>query len=121
MSRKPAGAHLYVHIEPMRLRPSPTTTKANKQIAEIHSMITALTQGAQAMAADLTELQTQVEQNTSVTQSAVALLDGLKAQLDAAGTDPAALSALSAALGSNSQSLADALTRNTPAEDQTGA
>jgi hypothetical protein len=48
-------------------------------------------------------------------QSAIALLDGLKAQLDAAGTDPVALRELSQALSNNSDKLSQALTRNTPA------
>lgn len=67
------------------------------------------------MASDLTELTAAVAKDTEVDSSAITLLNGLKTALDAAGTDPAALKALSNQLGSNSQALADAITANTPA------
>jgi hypothetical protein len=66
--------------------------------------------------ADLTTLQAEVANNTSVEQSAIALLQGLKAQLDAAGTDPVALKALSDQLASNDTALAAAVAANTPAQ-----
>lgn len=65
--------------------------------------------------ADLTELTAQVQKDTEVDQSAITLLQGLKKALDDAGTDPAKLKALSDQLASNTQSLADAITANTPA------
>jgi len=52
---------------------------------------------------------------TTVEDSAITLLQGLKAQLDAAGTDPAALQALSASIESETAKLAAAVTANTPA------
>lgn len=66
----------------------------------------------------LTDLQTRVEQNNTVIGSAVVLLQGLKAKLDEAiaSNDPAQLKALSDALGQSDQSLAEAITTNTPAE-----
>ncbi len=67
------------------------------------------------MAGELDALKAQVSQNTTVIGSAIALIQGLKAKLDAAGTDPAALAALSAELGAQDQALADAITANTPA------
>ncbi len=63
--------------------------------------------------ADLTQLQTEVANNTTVEESAVALIQGLKAQLDAAGTDPVALKALSDQLASNDTALAAAVAANT--------
>jgi hypothetical protein len=107
---EPIPIHLHIHLEP---------TPPDPLIAEIHSMVTALTQGAQEMASDLSELTAQVEANSTVDQSAITLLNGLKAQLDAAGTDPAALQALSAQLASSSQALADAVSANTPADTST--
>lgn len=65
--------------------------------------------------ADLTELTAQVEKNTTVVESAIALITGLKAELDAAGTDPVALKALSDKLGSETDALAAAVAANTPA------
>lgn len=62
----------------------------------------------------LDDLKAQVERNAAVDQSAISLLKGLKAQLDAAGTDPVALKALSDELGANTDSLAAAVVANTP-------
>lgn len=67
------------------------------------------------MTTDLTELTAAVQKDTDVDTSAITLLTGLKAALDAAGTDPVALKALSDQLGTNSQALADAIVANTPA------
>lgn len=67
------------------------------------------------MATDLTALTAAVARVTDVEQSAITLLQGLKAQLDAAGTDPVALKALSDKLGTDSDSLAAAVLANTPA------
>jgi hypothetical protein len=74
-------------------------------------------QGARTMTA-LTDLQAQVAANTTVTDSAVTLIQGLKASLDAAiaSGDPAALTALSAQLGTETQKLADAVSANTPVD-----
>lgn len=65
----------------------------------------------------LTNLQAQVHSNTTVLQSAITLIQGLKAALDAAiaSGDPAALQALSDELGTSDQALSDAITANTPA------
>lgn len=70
--------------------------------------------------AQMDDLRAIVERDSEVTTSAVALLQGLKAQLDdaiAAG-DPAAFKELSARLGSNTQALADAVAANTPADTE---
>lgn len=65
----------------------------------------------------LDDLKGQVARNTTVTQSAVTLLQGLKQKLDdaIASGDPAQLQALSDQLGKDDQALADAITANTPA------
>lgn len=67
------------------------------------------------MAGELDTLTTDVANGATVEQSAIVLLQGLKAALDAAGTDPAKLAALSASLESSNQALADAIVANTPA------
>lgn len=69
------------------------------------------------MANELDNLKAAVAKDTEVDSSAITLLNGLKAQLDAAiaSNDPAQLQALSDQLGTNAQALADAVTANTPA------
>lgn len=51
----------------------------------------------------------------TVEDSVITLLTGIKAQLDAAGQDPAKLQALSDALDAQKAKLAAAITANTPA------
>lgn len=69
------------------------------------------------MAGELDALKAAVAHNTDVEESAIALLQGLKAKLDAAiaAGDPAALQALSDTLGAETDKLAAAVTANTPA------
>ena len=67
------------------------------------------------MSGTLDGLTTQVASTDTVMASAVTLLQGLSAQLAAAGTDPAKLAALQSDLQSHTQSLADAVAANTPA------
>lgn len=71
----------------------------------------------QKIMADLTTLETEVQENSSVIGSAITLLNGLKAQLDAAGTDAEKLKALSDQLDSQSNALASAVAANTPAAE----
>jgi predicted nucleic acid-binding Zn-ribbon protein len=73
-----------------------------------------LAQGVKLMSA-MTDLQASVAAENTVIASAITLLKGLKAALDAAGTDPAALAALKADIDAQTQGLADAITANTPA------
>ena len=63
----------------------------------------------------LAQLQADVAAETTVNQGAITLLNGLNAQLQAAGTDPTALAALSASIESNTAALSAAITANTPA------
>ena len=64
-----------------------------------------------------------VNDETTVEQSVITLLDHInasladvKAQLAAAGADPAKLDAVISQINTNKAALADAVTRNTPAE-----
>ena len=66
------------------------------------------------MSAELDALTVQVKANTDVEASAVALLQGLSAQIAAAKTDPVALQALADSLKASAQGLADAIVANTP-------
>jgi hypothetical protein len=65
----------------------------------------------------LSDLQAAVAAENTVIASAITLLNGLKAQLDAAiaSGDPAALTALSADIAGQTAALAAAVTANTPA------
>ena len=88
-----------------------------QQLDRIERKIDNIIQQEAEQVADLTQIQNDVAANGDVVQSAVTLLQGLKAQLDEAiaSNDPAALAELSAALEQQTQSLADAVTANTPA------
>lgn len=66
------------------------------------------------MSQELDDLTTKVANNNTLVGSAITLIQGLKTALDNAGTDPAKLKALSDALGTKDQELADAITANTP-------
>lgn len=66
------------------------------------------------MAGELDALATQVQKNTDVEASAVTVLNQLKALLDAAGTDPVKLKALSDQLGGSADALAAAIANDTP-------
>lgn len=64
--------------------------------------------------ADLAQLTADVAAETAADQSAITLLQGLKVALDAAGTDPVALAALSQSIEANTSALSAAVTANTP-------
>lgn len=71
--------------------------------------------------ADLTKLEADVATETTVTQSAVTLINGLAAQVTAAGTDPVKLKAVTDQMEANAAALAAAVTANTPAPPAAGA
>lgn len=81
---------------------------------EIIKLLINQNQKLDKMATDLTAITAGVAANTDVIESAITLLGNIKAQLDAAGTDPVALKALSDTLASEDQKLADAIVANTP-------
>lgn len=68
------------------------------------------------MNTSLQNLQTEVAQDTDVTNAGLKLIDGLVQQVKDAGTDPAALDALTAQLSQNRSALAAAIAQNTPAQ-----
>jgi chromosome segregation ATPase len=60
------------------------------------------------------DLTAQVEENNNVIESAITLIQNIKAKLDEAGTDPAKLQALKDALSTQDAKLAAAVASNTP-------
>ncbi len=96
--------HVYVH-----------SSQESALLTEISNKLSKLLKKQETMSQELDDLTARVAANGDVQQSAITLLQGLKAALDAAGTDPAALKALSESLGAQDQALADAIVANTPA------
>lgn len=70
---------------------------------------------AKDMSAQLDRIKAQVEKSTTVTQSAVALINGLAEQIRQLKDDPALLEQLASDLDAQSSSLAKAVQDNTPA------
>lgn len=66
------------------------------------------------VSAELDALKAQVTETTTIEQSAITLLQGLAAQIEALKNDPAALAALANDLHSSSDALAAAVQANTP-------
>ena len=89
--------------------------KLQSSINQILNIVQGLKNQGVTIMADLTALTAQVTQNTSVEESAVTLINGLAAQITAAGTDPVALAALAAQLNTSATDLAKAIAANTPA------
>ena len=89
----------------------------NAQLDRIEALVRSIAQSEATMAGELAGLQAQVAANTDVIESAITLIQGIKAALDAAiaSGDPAALAALSATLSSEDEKLAAAVAANTPA------
>ena len=84
-------------------------------VSRIESVLAVLTMKQEQIMADLTALTAEVERNTTVDESAIALLTGLAAQIEALKTDPAALQALADTMRGSSDALAAAVLANTPA------
>lgn len=70
---------------------------------------------------DLTDIKAAIEENTSVDQSAIALLEELADRLDFAQDDPAAIADLAASIRTSSADLAAAVAANTPSGPEAGA
>ena len=71
--------------------------------------------------ATLEDLTAAVAQQSTVIESVTTLLDGLAAQLAAAGVDPAKLDELKAGIEANTERLAAAVARHTDADDEVHA
>lgn len=89
----------------------------NIDLAPVLTKLDELQTEVEKMAGELQQLQADVAAEDTVIDSAITLLTGIKAALDAAiaSGNPAALTALSADIQAKTQSLATAVTTNTPA------
>ena len=85
------------------------------KLDQILDAVKTLIEQEKIIMADLTALTSQVQQNTEVEASAIVLLNGLSAQIAQLKNDPVALQALADQLKTSSDSLASAITANTPA------
>jgi len=70
------------------------------------------------MSNELINLEAEVAETNEVMASAIMLIEGIAAKLEAAGTDPVKLAALTISLNSSSEALAAAVAVNTIAEDE---
>lgn len=87
----------------------------DEKLELILSQLRKLNQKGGIMSAELDALKTAVENDATVEASAITLINGLAAQIKAAGTDPAALKAITDHLDTNASALAAAVAANTPA------
>ena len=82
---------------------------------ELAAMSLAILERMKSMSAELDALTVQVKANSDLLDSATTLINGIAARITAAGTDPAALKALTDELKAKDDTLAAAVTANTPA------
>jgi hypothetical protein len=89
--------------------------ETNQKLDAILQKLEVIQGKEEAMSAELDALTIQVKANTDVEASAVLLIQGIATQLAAIKDDPAKIAALSVSLKSSADSLAAAITANTPA------
>ena len=80
----------------------------------IHRKLNRILLNQEKIMSALDDLTAQVAANKTVIDSALALINGIAARITAAGTDPAALAALTTSLKSEDDELAAAVAANTP-------
>jgi hypothetical protein len=90
-------------------------TVASPEEVTLVSLVKQLIKRIDNMSVELEQLSAEVAANTAVDQSAIALLNGLSAQIMALKDDPVKLAALAAELNASSAALAAAVAANTPA------
>lgn len=86
---------------------------SDQKLDEILVQVNRIRERVNHMATELERLQAEVAENHDVMQSAILLIRNIKAALDRAGTDEAALKALADSLDSGSNELAAAVAANT--------
>lgn len=101
-------------LENLVSRESSTAAAIQQLRTTLDAFITDTKQQEELIMADTTDLEAKVAANTTVIESAITLLGGLKAALDAAGTDPVKLAALAATLADEDGKLSAAVAANTP-------
>jgi len=99
-----------------KIWPFPSTKNLELKIDKVLQIQEQILEIVRKEMASLDALSTQVQANTDVEASAVTLIQGIAAQLAAAGTDPAKLQALQDQLKNSADSLAAAVVANTPAQ-----
>lgn len=92
-------------------QPNPALAPLERELQSIHASIHRLETRLMSALDDLTA---QVAANKTVIDSAIALINGIAARITAAGTDPAALAALTSSLKDEDSQLAAAVASNTP-------
>lgn len=97
--------------------PPPYGAQLNRIEAKVATLAQAVTEMRSTVMDEMKTLQDEVERNTSVDQSAVTLLTGLAAKIEAMKTDPVALQSFADSLRNSSDALAAAVVANTPAAD----
>jgi len=96
--------HLYHHDRQVEVLLSEILGKLNLILNQMETIMTAVD-----------DLTTQVTANSSVIDSALVLINGIAARIEAAGVDPAKLQALVTELKTKDDALAVAVADNTPA------
>lgn len=89
--------------------------KDSKKLDIIIELLQTIIKKENTMSLELDRLTTEVAEVNTVQQSAIDLLKGLSAQIEALKLDPVALQALSDSLDASSNALAQAVVANTPA------
>lgn len=103
----PLAFHIHRHPDPWRNAPA--------WAIELREMLRAISTTEAKLMATLDDVQAAVTAEDTVIGSAETLLQGLSAQLAAAGTDPAKLAALQSDITAKTSELAAAVAANTPA------
>jgi len=106
--------HIHVHIDGDS-RIEEVLTELKSQSKNLEAFFNHLTKQEKLLMTDLTALTDAVTQDTDVVNSAITLITGLAAEIQAAGTDPVALQSIVDQLNTNNTQLAAAVTANTPA------
>lgn len=88
--------------------------RVRRKLCRVQTQLDLIIQRSQHMSEAMDRLTAEVAQNTTVIQSALVLIRGFKAQLEAAMADQAKLSALADSLDASEQELAAAVAENTP-------
>jgi hypothetical protein len=88
------------------------------RLSRIESMLTKMYRRMRTMANKFDALIAEVAELSTVTAGAIVLLDELKAKIDEAAGDPAMIAQIVADIDASKDALAEALVRNTAAEDE---
>lgn len=99
--------------------PKPQKVQDDQVLAKLDEILAQLKKGEATMSKEMDDLEAEVTDVKTVQQSAITLINGLAAQITAAGTDPVRLKAVTDSLKSNAADLAAAVAANTPAAPPT--